>query len=341
MKGEEVTKTTKDDLADKIDTIGNVLSAKDANRFRVQSYHEAADIIRDADMKTLVEDPESLDGIGDSLSDKIEEYWETGEIEKLNELRAEFNFDPEDLTEVEGIATKTAKKIHEELGVNDLDDLEEAAENGELREVPGLGPKTEDNVLEEIEMVRLGVNKRKDWDEVHEVWQGLRQRLTIVKKYAFGEKDTGYLKRFAPAGSLRRKSDTVGDLDVIVESDEPRKIFDNLEEWDEVDKVLARGDTKMSLRIGNLQIDIRVVETHQYGACLQYFTGSMEHNVALRKRANQLGYTLNEYGLFELEDGDKGEKVAGESEDEIYENLGFNETPQPQNRTQDWVWSNV
>ena len=316
----------------------------DISVWEVRSYRGAAGKLENANPEVL-ENPEELDGIGSSISGTIENVLEDGYSPKLEDLQERL-VDLSELTKVEGLGVKTAKKFYDEFGVEDLDDLKEAAEDGKLREVEGIGSKTEENILEEIKEVYAGAHERKDWsvaEKYHMMVQNKIEGFRIKQQNLRenGLSNSPNIGRVKPAGSFRRREDTVGDLDILVECQNGNKLFAYLSQWGEVDKILGAGNTKMSFRIDNMQIDIRVVPSDEFGACLQYFTGNTQHNVALRKYARKEGYTINEYGIFEIEaveDNDviKGKKVGGKNESEIYKTLGLR-TPNPQDRTEEWV----
>ena len=317
-------------VTDLLDEIAFYLQLDGANHWKYGAYSGASDTLESKDPEIL-EDPESVDGIGESIGDEIQTILDTGESPKLKGLKDD-HADLSEIMRVEGIGPKTAMKFYEELGIETLDELEEAAKNEQLQTLNRVGSKTEENVFHEIEQVRLGADKRIDYDQVESYWEGLEARLL-----ALADKDGNDIGRIRPAGSFRREEDTVGDLDVIVEARRPHIIFNNLEDWDLCDDVLGSGSTKMSFRVDSLQIDVRVVPTNEYGACIQYFTGSKDHNVALRSYARSQGYTINEYGIFELtEEGEKGDKVGGAREEEIYQVLGL-PMPDPTERTEEWV----
>lgn len=292
----------------------------DEHHFRIQSYENAAEAVERVSDPEVLETPEKIDGIGSSISAKIDQYRYQGKIDKLDELRDEVA-DLREILKVEGVGPKTAKKCYEQLGITTLDELEAAAQNNELQELHRIGAKTEANILEGIESSRAGVQERKPREEVKSYWEGLDARLSVLQ-------DNGTINRYEPAGSFRRREETVGDLDVIVSGDDPSAVFENLENWNLVDKVVMRGDTKMTFVVDDLQVDVRVVPDEEYGACLQYFTGSKAHNTKLRELALSEGYTMNEYGIFEVvgrdDNGDpiKGDRVGGEDEKEMYEIVG-------------------
>lgn len=317
----------KEELASILANIGEMHSRQD-EPWRARAYQNAADRVREVDEEGLREDPEQYDDIGEAIGYKIQEYWETGEIEKWEELReeADMDFDPAVLTQVEGLGTKTAQKLHDELGIQDLDDLEEACEEGEVEELDGFGSKTQENYLQEIEMVRKGVNERTEWEEADRLTSELRLRLQNLPETI----------RVEPAGSFRREEDTVGDVDILVASDDHEAVFDCAEEV--ASEVLMRGNTKMTLRIDTLQVDIRVVPEKSFGAALMYFTGSTGFNTEMRKWCKKHGLTLNEYGLytFHREDSEmiKDERTASETEEEIFDALGL-PFVEPQNRSEE------
>lgn len=333
-------------VVDHLEEISFYMKMNDESKWSIQAYSGAAESLQEADPSVL-EDPEQIDGIGDSVAEVISQFLQDGESDKLDYLSEKFP-DIRELTIVEGIGVKTAKRIYDTLGIETLDKLQEAGERGLLTDVPRVGPKTQENILEEIEEVHAGAQDRKPIEKVDSYYEGISARLKRLQDESFAKlKDAEPIGRFEPAGSYRRRSETVGDLDVIVESEHPEYVFDHFESWNLCDKVLMRGDTKMTYRIDALQVDIRVVPSESYGACLQYFTGDVDHNTALRTVAKEHGVTLNEYGAFTFhyEDDEivKDEKIAGETEEGMYGCLGL-EMPDPTERTEEWVkerWDQV
>ncbi|MFB6309483.1 MAG: DNA polymerase/3'-5' exonuclease PolX [Haloarculaceae archaeon] len=311
-----------DEIAARLEEFADLLDAKGVE-YKPRAYRRAAENVREYPeaVETLAADGEDavaqIDGVGDAIAGKIVEYVETGEIEELEDLREEYPVDMAGLTSVEGVGPKTVGKLYEELGVETLDDLEAAAEDGRIQDVKGFGAKTEQNILDNIDFAR----------EAHE-----RELLGEARPY--GESVVEYLEeepaveRIELAGSLRRWRPTIGDVDVLVGSDDPDGVVEAFTDWPEVETVIEAGDQKASVRAGGVRVDLRVVVPEEFGAALQYFTGSKDHNVVLRNRAIDRELKMNEYGVFdvsEIEDPDAGqragERIAGETETGMYEAL--------------------
>ncbi|MDY6788698.1 MAG: DNA polymerase/3'-5' exonuclease PolX, partial [Candidatus Nanohaloarchaea archaeon] len=251
---------------------------------------------------------EEISGVGAALAEKIREYLETGTIEYYQKLKEELPVDIEALTRVEGVGPKTVKKLYKELGIEDLEDLEEAAEEGKIAAIEGFGEKTEENILDHIGLAKKS-QERMILGEAVPIAREIVQRL----------EETGELNRLEVAGSYRRRKPTVGDLDILATAEDPEKAMEEFVSLEGVKEVLNKGDTKSSVVLFNgLQVDLRIVEEDSYGSALQYFTGSKDHNIVMRSRAVDRGLKLNEYGLFDGED-----RVAGEKEGQIYEKLGL------------------
>lgn len=309
---------TNEELASRFAEIATLLKLTGADRFRVRAYERAAAAIGAApvDLGTLTpEEIAKLKGIGESTARKIAEYRETGTITMLEELRAKVAPGATELLKVPGLGPKTAMLLHERLGISGVDELREALEAGRLDGLPGLGPKTQENLRDAL--TRLGAKEdgRVPAADAISLAEELRARMAAVP----GVVDGAY------AGSLRRMRETVGDIDVLVASDDPAPVMAALRDSDLVVKVLAAGDKKTSvLTVRGLQADLRVVAPEEWGAALVYFTGSKAHNVRIRERAVRRGLTLNEYGVF---DKDSGERLAGRTEAEVYAALGLTEIP--------------
>ena len=278
---------------------------------------------------------EAIDRVGDAIASKIVEYVETGEISELEDLRESMPADMAALTSVEGVGPKTVGTLYEELGITDLDELEAAAEAGEIQEITGFGAKTEQNILDNIPFARQSQQRERLGDA--------RPVADTVTDYLAAHDD---VDRVDVAGSIRRWKDTVGDIDVLVASDASEAVVDAFTAWDDADDVIEAGSHKSSVRADNVRIDLRVVVPEEFGAALQYFTGSKDHNVTLRNVAIDRGYKLNEYGLFDVSELDDdanaagnddetaeadsqraGVRLAGETETEMYDALGLNWIP--------------
>jgi DNA polymerase (family 10) len=296
------------------------LLALDGVAFKPQAYRRAAQVI-----ETLGEPIESLvaagthrdlPGVGDAIAKKIAEIVETGRLEYHEKLKAKLPIDLFALTQVDGVGPKTAKLLYEELGVRDLADLERAAREGKIRDVKGLGAKTEEKILRGLGETRQ-VEGRILLGRASDLADDLIERLM----------KTGLFARIEAAGSLRRGRETIGDLDLLavaVRPEEAPQAADAFVGLADVEEVLARGAKKSSVRLaGGVQVDLRIVPSESFGAALQYFTGSKAHNIALRKRAVAKGWKLSEYGLFGVND----RVLAGPEEAEIYARLGLQFVP--------------
>ncbi len=256
-----------------------------------------------------IEALKDLPGIGESIAKKIIEYLETGSVRYYLEIKRRLPVDLSELTRVEGMGPKRAKILYEKLGVRTLEDLERVAKEGKIASLPGFGEKSQENILEAIEFLK----RSKGRFLLNEVWplaELLLKRLRSLKE----------VERVEIAGSLRRRKETIGDLDILVISSCPKKVADFFVNMPEVVKIWGKGETRSSVRLDlGIDVDLRLIPPDSFGAALQYFTGSKAHNIALRKIAQEQGLKLNEYGLFDK----KGKKIAGKTEQEIYNALGF------------------
>lgn len=311
---------TNEDVAARFVEIATLLRLRGDDAFRVRAYERAAGVIGAAavDLSTLSpEEIAALKGIGASTAAKITEYLRTGTIRMLEELRGDVPAGLLLLVRIPGLGPKTAKLIHDELGIDSLESLRAAIDAQQLRDLPGLGAKTEENLRDSL--ARMGA---KDSDRIPAADAiGLAEELVARLRAVPGVVDAAY------AGSLRRMRETVGDIDVLAASTDPGSVHAALRESPLVVKVLAAGDKKTTvLTVRGLQADLRVVEPDAWGAALVYFTGSKAHNVRIRERAVRRGLILNEYGLYERE-GDR--RVAGASEAEVYAALGMSVVPAP------------
>lgn len=253
---------------------------------------------------------EELPGIGENISKKIEELLTTGKLKYYEDLKKEFPVDVEGLMSVPGMGPKRIKLLYDELGIKTLADLKIAAEAHRISGLPGFGGTAEANILKGICLVEAG-GKRFILGYIEPLAEDMKARLAKLKS----------VKRVEIAGSYRRMKETVGDLDYLVISSKPEEVMDFIVKMPEVRDVVAKGKTKSAVILkDNLHVDFRVLGEKEFGSALQYFSGSKDHSVKLRKLANSKGLTLSEYGLFTI----KGEKwVAGRTEEEIYAKLGL------------------
>jgi DNA polymerase (family 10) len=301
------------DVAAKFDELADLLEIEGANTFRVRAYRMAARTLRDwprsvEEMVERGEDLAELPAIGPDLAGKIREIIRTGSTTLLEEYHKKVPAAITELLHVPGLGPKRVKTLVRELNIQTPAELLQAAQAGRIRGLPGFGTKTEQHILETLAAQATSTR---------------RFMLAVATQYA--EPLVGYLKqgpgvrRVAVAGSYRRAKDTVGDLDILVTASMGRSITDRFVAYPEAAEVLAHGETKASIRLkSRLQVDLRVVPEGSYGAALQYFTGSKDHNVALRHLAQQRGLKLNEYGIFR---GDR--LVAGGTEESVYAALGL------------------
>jgi DNA polymerase (family 10) len=300
------------EIADIFEKMALMLEFKGEIVFKINAYHKAARILRD-----ITEDVEALHregklsgipGIGKGLADKIGEYLSTGAISKYQELKRDVSDDMLYMMRVQGVGPKTAALVHEKLKVEDIADLEQAIRAGLVRELPGMGPKKEENILRGIQLLRESEGR-----------VSLGVALPLAEELIAALKEETGIERIAAAGSLRRMKETVGDIDILTAGSEGQKIIQAFTRLPMVRDVLAAGETKGSvITEGGIQADLRVVAEDSYGAALQYFTGSVEHNVKLRGIAQRMGFKINEYGVFK---GD--EKLCGANEEDIYEAVGL------------------
>jgi DNA polymerase (family 10) len=312
--------TSNSEIADRLEEIGNLLEATDVE-FKPRAYRRAAETIRG--QPTPVEEIidaggeealQELDHVGEAIGSKVTQYVETGEIEELEDLREDLPVEMEALTRVEGVGPKTVGKLYEALEIQTLDDLEAAAEAGEIQEVSGFGAKTEQNILDGIDFARQS-RKR----------QLLGAARPLADEALSYLRDVDAAERWEVAGSIRRWRATIGDVDVLVATEDPEAVVEAFTAWDRVDDVIEAGTTKASTRVAEVRIDLRTVVPEEFGSALQYFTGSRDHNITLRNYAIDREVKLNEYGAFdvsEIDDPDAGQRVGdrigGETEESMY-----------------------
>ncbi len=303
-------------VAEVFDLVADILEFQGANPFRVRAYRNAARTVRDLSepVAAIAADSErkltDIEGIGDDLAEKIATLVETGKLPMLEKLQGEVPESVLALMRIEGVGPKKAAALHKELGVATLDELRKACQAGKVRELKGFGEKTEQAILHGIDAAK-SIEVRILWADADAIAQPLCNYLRQCKA----------VKRLELAGSYRRARETIGDLDVLVVSPHADEVMDHLARLDDVQEVIARGGTKMSVKLqGGLQVDLRVVEAQAFGAALQYFTGSKEHNVVLRGMAKDRGLKINEYGVFRVR-GKKEEYLAGAEEKDIYATL--------------------
>jgi DNA polymerase (family 10) len=301
-------------VADMLYKIADILDLKGDIFFKTRAYRMAAQTIEtmDEDIETVTKEKrlESIPGIGIALAKKITEIVETGKSEYFERLKKEIPEGLLKLLDIPGLGPKKVASLYKNLGITTITELQKACVAGKLRALDGFGEITERNILRGIQLL-----------------EKTSGRVLLYIAYANGSSYIEYLKKckkidnLSVAGSLRRMKETIGDLDILASSEYPDDVMEYFVKYHDVQNVLMKGSTKTSVLLNDtLQVDLRVVKQESYGAALQYFTGSKEHNVAMRGLAIKKGYKLNEYGLFDK----KTEKyITGKNEEDIYKKLGL------------------
>ena len=308
------------ELSEIFEKIADILEFLGDNIYRVNSYRRAAELLAG-----LQEDVEELwrsgklgklPGIGTSTLQKIEEFLRTGTIKKYEDLRKRVPEDLLELMDAPGVGPKTLKVAYDKLGVRTKEDFLRVLRDGSLARLPGFGPKKVQNIMKGIEL-----------------WMTTKERIPLMEAYTIAEEIVEYMKgeksvkEISVAGSLRRMKETIGDIDILVSAEKKDwpKIHERFVSYPEVERVLAKGETKSSVVLKNgRQADLRTVPPESWGAALQYFTGSKDHNVRLRDIAKERGLKVNEYGVFKA---DTGEKIGGSTEEEVYRLVGMEWIP--------------
>ena len=314
----------KDQVAAALEEIGTLLELKGENPFKTRAYHNAARTLEGLSepLGTLVREERlgELKGIGEALREKITILVGTGRLPYLEELRASVPPGLLDLLQLQGLGPKKAKRLHEELGVDSIDALEAACKAGRVAALDGFGDKSQSRLLEAIAFRRQFASRHRLLSALvaaEPILEALRQHPDVV--------------RCSTAGSLRRWKEVIGDIDFVVSSRQPSSVLDFFVGLPGVRSVLGRGETKASVILDGegIQADLRVVDDSEFASALAYFTGSKEHNIAMRQRAIARGLRLNEYGLFRAteETRDPALRVDCATEEELYATLGMDFVP--------------
>lgn len=304
-------------IANVLDDFGDLLEIAGADRYRTLSYHKAAHAIRawdeDITRTALADRLTEIPGVGTKLAASISSIIARGTFTELEEIKKSLPPSMTELMRVPGLGPKRAKSLYDELGIASVDDLEEALDEGRVDGLPGFGPKTIENVRAGIERYRV-ISAR----------ILLADALPLAERLVASLEELPFVHSASLAGSIRRMKETVGDVDVLVASEEPAAVMDAVRVLPNVTSVIASGETKTSvLTTSGRQADVRVVAPESWGAALQYFTGSAEHNVRLRQLAKSRGLKINEYGVFD----ESGARIAGASEADVYAALGMSLVP--------------
>jgi len=283
--------------------------------FKPYAYQKAADAlaglerdVQDVYRQGGLKELEKIPGVGKSIAEKIEEYLKTGKIQYYEQFKKRLPLDLEGMTAIEGMGPKRAKLLYQKLGIRNVKDLEKAAKSHKIASLEGFGEKTEKNILEGIAFLKRSKGRFL-----------LGEILPRVKDILEKLKSLKEVEQISEAGSVRRKKETIGDVDILITAKNPKKVMDFFVKLPGITKVWGKGATKSSIKLEEgLDVDLRVVGKKSFGSALQYFTGSKEHNIVLRRIAIEKGMKLNEYGLY------KGKKmIAGWYENGIYKALGL------------------
>ena len=301
-------------VADILNEIADLLDIKGEIFFKTRAYRIAAQAIEvlEEDIETVVSEDRltSISGIGAAIAKKITEIVETGRLKYLEELTKEIPTGLLDLLKIQGLGPKKVASLYKNLGITSIKKLRYACLQGKLRNLDGFGVITELNILRGIALLEKTSGRAL-----------LNVAFSDGNNYIEYLKNSDKIDAINIAGSLRRMKETIGDVDILASSNHPNIVMEYFIKYHDVDRVLLKGSTKTSVILyDNLQVDLRVVKKESYGAALQYFTGSKEHNVAMRSLAIKKGFKLNEYGLFDKE---TETYIAGKTEEEIYNKLGL------------------
>ncbi len=301
------------EIAQVFSEIADILELKEDNPFKIRAYRKAASLIESLEKPLYeVDDPQKLPGIGKELAEKIKILLRGETLPTLEKLRKEIEPGMLELLKIRGLGPRRIKTLNQKLGVKDINTLRQALDNPAILKLPGFGKKLVDDLKQSLR-------------EFQEYSQ--RTRLDIAKKQADELveylKSAPGIKQIEVAGSLRRRKETIGDIDILVTGKDAQKVMERFVNYPKVREVLARGDTKSSIVLeSGIQVDLRFFDPESFGAGLCYFTGSKAHNIAVRTIAKQMGLKISEYGVFR---GDK--KIAGKTEEEVYKTLGLNFIP--------------
>ncbi len=298
-----------------LNELADLLDIKGDNQFRVRAYRNAARSVETLPKpagELLAEgtDLSSFPGIGGAIADKIQQLVETGTISQLDALKKEIPEELLELLKIPELGPRRVGDLYRHLGVESVDDLRKAADENKIDDVPGFGKKLTDSIRRNLGKLREGTEERRILlSEAQEIADALVAYL----------RDGGEVERIEVAGSYRRRKETIGDLDILVIAESDSGIMERFVSYDGVQEVISHGDTRSSVVLrGGTQVDLRLLDAGSYGSALMYFTGSKEHNVALRSIAQNKGYKVSEYGIYRDE-----ERVAGATEEDVFGALGM------------------
>ncbi len=314
------------DVAEKLNLVFQLMQLAGENRFKAIAFDKASQTIKGLsdDINTYIEKRTltNIKGIGKSIAEDIYAYAETGSMPVLEAFQEKVPLGLIKWLDISGLGPKNILKIHQQFGITEITELKELIENGELAKLPGLGGKSAEKIAKSIEwMEKFG--ERCKIDEATFIAESIYDSL----------KDLEGVQQIEVAGSLRRAKETIGDIDILIAADEEfiPGLFEVFTSHERVTEILGKGDTKSSVRtVEGRQVDLRIVKPEHFAAALMYFTGSKEHNVVMRSRARERGMSLNEYGLYKLDENGETNWEASqpfETEADIYKMLGLNWVP--------------
>lgn len=320
-------------IAEVLEEMAERLEFRGENPFRIRAYQNGARAIRDLDesVASILQDDSrelaSIPGIGKTLEEKCRVLVETGRLPQLEALREAVPDVLIEIARIPGVGAKKASQLHQSLGLKSLDDLRQSCLDGRVGKLKGFGAKTEALILEGLSIAERAA-ERVYWSAGN----------AIAESIAGHMRGCDAVTQMSWAGSYRRGRETIGDLDLLAVAEDRALAMDHFERYPERTQTLGRGETKLSIRVGKaFQVDLRLVEREQFGAALQYFTGSKAHNVHLRRIAKEQGLKVNEYGVYRERDETR---VAGETEESVYASLGLPWIP-PELREdrQEFIWA--
>lgn len=293
--------------------IAKILEIKGDNPFRIRAYERAAqsiEVLTERQLENFIKEDRltEIPGIGKDLADKIKEIIKTGKLKAYQDLKKTVPDGLLELLKIPSVGPKTAKLLYEKLKIKNISDLEKAIKDNKLQGIFGIKEKTIENISKGIKLLRRAKAR-----------MSLAQAIQVADEFVETLRRLPEIKNISCAGSLRRQKETVRDIDILVISDKPQKVMDTFTKLPPVKEILAKGETKSSVRTkDDVQVDCRVVEKKSFGAALLYFTGSKNFNIKVRVLAQRLGFKINEYGIFK-----KDRYIAGKTEEEIFKLLGM------------------
>jgi DNA polymerase (family 10) len=306
------------DIAEILDKLADLLDIRGENRYRIRAYRNAALTLTGlsqniAEMVENDEDIRKIPDIGKKISQKVKEIVRTGTLKQLEKIEKQIPSTLSEIMNIPGLGPRKIGVLFKKLNITSIKELQRAAQEAKVQKLRGFGKKTEKNILKEIKRRQKSEEKG---NKLRLQYRDAEELTLPVLEYL---KKVDGVKDIEAAGSFRRRKETVGDIDILVSCRQGTDIMERFVKYEDVDQVLSKGKTRSSIRLrSGFQIDLRVVQQVSWGAALQYFTGSKEHNVEIRKRAQKKDLKINEYGVF------KGKKRAGgKTEKEVFEKVGL------------------